>query len=170
MDLRAAIRTIDDFPEPGIRFRDITPLLAHADALKESVNHMVQHYRADRVEAVVGIESRGFMFGAPVAIQLGAGFVPVRKPGKLPAETVSRSYSLEYGEATLELHRDALRPGERVLICDDVLATGGTMAATVELVRELEAEVVGCAVLIELTELRGRDRLDGVRMESLIRY
>ena len=170
MDLRAAIRTIEDFPEPGIRFRDITPLLAHADALKEAVNHMVQHYRDAHVEAVVGIESRGFMFGSPLAIQLGAGFVPVRKPGKLPAETEARSYALEYGEATLEIHRDALRPGERVVICDDVLATGGTMEATVDLVRALGADIVGCAVLIELTELQGREKLEGVRVESLIRY
>ena len=170
MDLRSSIRTIEDFPSEGISFRDITPLLAHADALKQSVNYMVQHFRDARVEAVVGIESRGFMFGAPLAIQLGAGFVPVRKPGKLPAKTISRAYTLEYGEAALEIHEDALHKGERVVICDDVLATGGTLAATVDLVRALGAVVVGCAVLIELTDLGGRAKLDGVRVESLVRY
>lgn len=170
MDLRSTIRTIEDFPEEGISFKDITPLLAHAEALKESIEHMALHYRDARVDAVVGIESRGFMFGAPLAITLGAGFIPVRKPGKLPAETYRQDYTLEYGTAALEIHKDAIHPGERVLICDDVLATGGTLAATIELLNSVGAEIVGSAVLIELLALNGRAKLGDHRLESVIRY
>lgn len=170
MDLRSTIRTIEDFPEKGISFKDITPLLAHAEALKESVEHMALHYRDAGIDAVVGIESRGFIFGVPLAIALGAGFIPVRKPGKLPAATFRQDYALEYGTASLEIHKDAIYAGERVLICDDVLATGGTMAATIDLLRSVEAEIVGCAVLIELLALNGREKLGDQRLESVIRY
>lgn len=170
MDLRSTIRTIKDFPEEGILFRDITPLLAHHDALKESIQRMAMHFRDARIDAVVGIESRGFMFGAPLAITLGAGFVPVRKPGKLPSETYKREYALEYGTAALEIHKDALHEQDRVVICDDVLATGGTMAAAIDLVESVGAQIVGCAVLIELVGLDGRSKLGDHRVESLIRY
>lgn len=169
MDLDHLIRTVPDFPKKGIGFRDITPLLAHADALGEAVDRMATLFRASHVETVVAIESRGFLFGAPLAIRLGAGLVPCRKPGKLPAATRARSYDLEYGSATLEIHEDALAPGARVLICDDVLATGGTLEATIGLVRDLGATVVGCATLIELEGLPGRERLHGTRVESLLR-
>lgn len=170
MDLRSTIRTIEDFPEEGISFKDITPLLAQAEALKESVEHMALHYRDARIDAVVGIESRGFMFGAPLAITLGAGFIPVRKPGKLPAATYRQDYTLEYGTASLEIHKDAIHAGERVLICDDVLATGGTLAATIDLLNSVGAEIVGCAVLIELLALNGREKLGDHRLESVLRY
>ena len=164
------IRDIPDFPKPGILFRDITPLLARPEAFAASLDGLTALFRDDRISKVLGIESRGFMFGAPLALRLGAGFVPVRKAGKLPAACVSREFELEYGRAVLEIHRDALRPKERVIVADDVIATGGTLEAAVALARELGAEVVGCAVLVELTALGGRERLDGVRLESLVRY
>jgi adenine phosphoribosyltransferase len=170
MDLARHIRTIPDFPEPGILFRDITPLLARPEALAAAVEGMVGPFHDERIAKVVGIESRGFMFGAPVAIRLGAGFVPARKPGKLPAERVSEAYELEYGTAALELHRDAVAPGERVLVVDDVIATGGTMAAAVALVQRLGGVVVACGVLVELEGLAGRRRLGNLRLESLVRY
>jgi adenine phosphoribosyltransferase len=168
MDLDHLIRTVPDFPKPGIGFRDITPLLAHAHALEEAIDRMTTLFRASHVESVVAIESRGFLFGAPLAIRLGAGLVPCRKPGKLPAATRSRAYELEYGTATLEIHEDALEAGARVLICDDVLATGGTLEAAIGLVGDLGATVVGCATLIELEGLEGRARLRGTRVESLL--
>jgi adenine phosphoribosyltransferase len=170
MDLRTIIRDVPDFPSKGILFRDITPLLARPEAFAAALDGLTALYRDDRITKVLGIESRGFMFGAPLALRLHAGFIPVRKQGKLPAAVVSRAYALEYGNAVLEVHRDALRPGDRVLVADDVVATGGTLEATVALARELGAEVVGCAVLVELTGLGGRARLDGVRLESLVRY
>lgn len=168
MDLRSTIRTVPDFPIPGIMFRDITPLLSDATALKESIHQLAAKLDGAPVDKVVGIESRGFVFGVPLAVELGVGFVPMRKPNKLPAETVSRSYSLEYGEATLEMHADALAPGDRVVIVDDLLATGGTARASAELVEEAGAELVACLFVIELIGLDGRAALGDRRVEVLL--
>jgi adenine phosphoribosyltransferase len=169
-DLRARIREIPDFPKPGILFYDITTLLKDAAAFKESVQLMTEPFRATGVDLVVGMESRGFIFSAPMAIELGAGFVPVRKLGKLPAETLSVEYALEYGTNTLEIHKDAVKPGQRVLIVDDLLATGGTVVGTIELLGMLKAQVVGLAFLVELLFLKGRDRLPGQKIHSVIQY
>ena len=169
-DLRAKIREIPDFPKPGILFYDITTLLKDPDAFRESVDLMLEPYKDDRVDLVVGMESRGFIFSAPMAYQLHAGLVPVRKLGKLPAETVTVEYALEYGSNTLEIHRDAISEGQRVLIIDDFLATGGTVGGTIELVERLHGEVVGLAFLVELDFLKGRERLQGRRVTSVIKY
>jgi len=169
-DLRAKIREIPDFPKPGILFYDITTLLKDADAFKDSIALMLEPFRDKQVDAVVGMESRGFIFSAPMAIELGAGFVPVRKLGKLPAETASVEYALEYGTNTLEIHKDALQPGQRVLIVDDLLATGGTVLGTIELVKTLKAEVVGLAFLVELNFLKGRERLGDYFTHSVVQY
>lgn len=166
--LRALLRPIPDFPKPGILFQDITPLLGDAASLAAIVAWIVDAFRAERITHVVGVESRGFVLAAPVAIALAAGFVPVRKPGKLPAEVLRAEYRLEYGSGTLEIHQDSLRAGNRALLVDDVLATGGTMAASVSLVRRLGATIVGCAFLLEIVPLSGRTRLDGERVESLL--
>jgi adenine phosphoribosyltransferase len=168
--LRALVRDIPDFPKKGILFRDITPLLADSSGLRAAADQLAAPFTDSGVARVVGVESRGFILGSPVAYQLGAGFVPVRKAGKLPAERIAESYALEYGEDKLEIHRDALHAGDRVLIVDDLLATGGTAAATVALARRLGAEVVACAFLIELSPLGGRRRLEGVNIHTLIRY
>lgn len=168
--LAQLVREVPDFPSPGVTFRDVTPLLGDHGALARVVDTFVTSFVDEGVDTVVGIESRGFIFAAPVAYRLGAGFVPARKAGKLPAETRSVSYQLEYGEETLELHADAIRPGDRVLIVDDVLATGGTAAATVELVEQLGGEVLGLGFLIELTGLDGAARLPGRRRLSLLEY
>jgi adenine phosphoribosyltransferase len=169
-DLRARIREIPDFPKPGILFYDITTLLRDPDAFKEAIDLMVEPYADERIDVVVGMESRGFIFSAPMAYRLGAGLVPVRKLGKLPAETISVEYALEYGSNTLEIHRDAIQPGQRVLIVDDLLATGGTVKGTIELAERLKGEVVGLAFLVELDFLKGRDRLEGRRIVSVIHY
>jgi adenine phosphoribosyltransferase len=169
-DLRAKIREIPDFPKPGILFYDITTLLKDANAFKEAIDLMLEPYRDERVDLVVGMESRGFIFSAPMAYQLHAGLVPVRKLGKLPAETVTVEYALEYGSNTLEIHRDAITSGQRVLIVDDLLATGGTVGGTIELVERLQGEVVGLAFLVELDFLKGRDRLKGRRVTSVVKY
>jgi adenine phosphoribosyltransferase len=169
-DLRAKIREIPDFPKPGILFYDITTLLKDAAAFGEAIDLMVEPYANERIDIVVGMESRGFIFSAPMALKLNAGLVPVRKLGKLPAETVSVEYALEYGSNTLEVHRDAIQTGQRVLIVDDLLATGGTVRGTIELVERLGGEVVGLAFLVELDFLKGRDRLSGRRVTSVIRY
>jgi adenine phosphoribosyltransferase len=169
-DLRAKIREIPDFPKPGILFYDITTMLKEPAPFKEAVGLMLDPFREAKVDMVVGMESRGFIFSAPMAIELGAGFVPVRKLGKLPAETVSVEYSLEYGTNTLEIHRDALTPGQKVLIVDDLLATGGTVLGTIELVQMLKAEVVGLAFLVELLFLKGRERLRDQNIHSVIQY
>jgi adenine phosphoribosyltransferase len=158
--LHAYLREVPDFPSPGILFRDITPLLGHADALASSLAVLAEVTTPLRPSKVVGVESRGFLFGVPIAQSLGVGFVPVRKPGKLPAETISASYGLEYGTDTLELHADALSGGDRVVIVDDVLATGGTARAASQLVTRLGATVVGFVFLIELAALGGRTKLD----------
>jgi adenine phosphoribosyltransferase len=169
-DLRARIREIPDFPKPGILFYDITTMLKDADAFKEAIDLMLEPYRDERIDVVVGMESRGFIFSAPMAYQLNAGLVPVRKLGKLPAETVTVEYALEYGSNTLEIHRDAVEPGQKVLIVDDLLATGGTVRGTIELVERLKGEVVGLAFLVELEFLKGRDRLESRRVTSVIKY
>jgi adenine phosphoribosyltransferase len=157
--LERLIRVIPDFPTPGILFRDLTPLLADANALKQSAEALAAAFRDAHIEVVAGIEARGFIFGALVATALGTGFVPLRKPGKLPAAVASVDYALEYGTARLEAHRDAFRPGQRVLVVDDVLATGGTAAAAGRLIESLGATVVGFAMLLELAALGGRARL-----------
>jgi adenine phosphoribosyltransferase len=168
--LRAKIREIPDFPKPGILFYDITTVLKDAAAFKEAIDLMLAPYRDERIDIVVGMESRGFIFSAPMAYQLGTGFVPVRKLGKLPADTLTVEYALEYGSNTLEIHRDAIQAGQRVLIVDDLLATGGTVGGTIDLVERLKGEVVGLAFLVELDFLKGRERLDGRRVTSVIRY
>ena len=168
--LRAKIREIPDFPKPGILFYDITTLLKDAAAYREAIDLMVSPYHDQRIDLVVGMESRGFIFSAPMAYQLKAGLVPVRKLGKLPAETVSVEYALEYGTNTLEVHKDAIQPGQRVLIVDDLLATGGTVSGTIELVERLAGQVVGLAFLVELDFLKGRERLRGQSIHSVIRY
>ena len=168
--LRAKIREIPDFPKPGILFYDITTLLKDAAAFKEAVDLMIEPYRDEKIDMVVGMESRGFIFSAPMAYQLGAGLVPVRKLGKLPAETITVEYALEYGSNTLEIHRDSIQSGQRVLIVDDLLATGGTVRGTIELVERLKGEVVGLAFLVELDFLKGRERLEGRRVTSVIKY
>ncbi len=169
-ELRAKIREIPDFPKPGILFYDITTLLKDPDAYRAAIDAMRAPYAAEHVDVVVGMESRGFIFSAPLAYQLNAGLVPVRKLGKLPAETVSVEYALEYGSNTLEIHRDAIEPGQKVLIVDDLLATGGTVRGTVELVQRLQGEIVGLAFLVELTFLKGRDRLADLAVTSVVQY
>jgi len=169
-DLRARIREVPDFPKPGILFYDITTLLKDREAFKGAIDLLVAPYRDQRVDIVVGMESRGFIFSAPMAYTLEVGFVPVRKLGKLPAETVSVEYALEYGTNTLEIHRDAIVPGQRVLIVDDLLATGGTVSGTIDLVRQLGGEVVSLAFLVELRFLKGRERLRGYDVHSIVQY
>lgn len=170
MQIESLIRAIPDFPIPGILFRDITPLLGDPAGFKATVDRFVDHFREARVDVVVGIEARGYMIGAPVAYALGAGFVPVRKPGKLPGKTYTEEYALEYGTNALQIHADAVGHGQRVLVVDDLLATGGTIAATLRLLQKLGANVVGTAVLIELAGLNGRAALDGVEVTSFITY
>ena len=169
-ELRAKIREIPDFPKPGILFYDITTLLKDPKAYREAIDLMLAPYTGEAIDVVVGMESRGFIFSSAMAYQLNAGLVPVRKLGKLPAETITVEYALEYGSNTLEIHRDAIEPGQRVLIIDDLLATGGTVHGTIELVERLQGEVVGLGFLVELDFLKGRDRLQGHRVESVIRY
>src|SRR5947208_13011116 len=169
-DLRAKIREIPDFPKPGILFYDITTLLKDPASFREAIDLMLEPYKDERVDIVVGMESRGFIFSAPLAYLLKAGLVPVRKLGKLPAETITVEYALEYGSNTLEIHRDSIQPGQRVLIVDDLLATGGTVRGTIELVERLKAQVVGLAFLVELDVLKGRDRPQGRRVTSVIKY
>jgi adenine phosphoribosyltransferase len=169
-ELRAKIREIPDFPKPGILFYDITTLLKDPVAYRAAIDAMLAPYAGQKVDVVVGMESRGFIFSAPMAYQLGAGLVPVRKLGKLPAETISVEYALEYGSNTLEVHRDAIEPGQKVLIVDDLLATGGTVRGTVELVERLRGEIVGLAFLVELTFLQGRDRLAEHPVSAVIQY
>jgi adenine phosphoribosyltransferase len=169
-DLKSLIREVPDFPKPGILFYDITTLLQDPLGLRKTVDRFVWMFSGKHIDKVVGIEARGFMFGPIVAYDLNAGFVPVRKPGKLPAETTRQTYDLEYGSGTLEMHRDGVRRGERVLIVDDLLATGGTARATAHLVEAAGGEVVGCGFIIELTFLPGRATLHGYEVASLIQY
>jgi adenine phosphoribosyltransferase len=170
MDWNTRIREIPDFPQPGILFKDITPLLADGPVYREAIDQLAVFANACQAEMIVGPEARGYVVGAPLAYSLGIGFVPVRKKGKLPAATVSVQYQLEYGTDVLEVHDDAIAPGTRVVVADDLLATGGTMAATVELVQKLGGVVVGAAFFIELAELNGRDKLGGIEIETLITY
>src|SRR5438128_6095173 len=168
--VRALVRDVPDFPQKGVVFKDITPLLADDDAFSSVIDLIVVHYGRGNVDKVVGIEARGFILASPVAYHFGAGFVPVRKEGKLPWEAVREEYALEYGTAVLEIHKDAIQPGDRVLIVDDVLATGGTAQATARLVERLGGKVLGIACLIELSFLKGRERLGGYDFFSLITY
>ncbi len=170
LGLASRIRDIPDFPKPGILFKDITTLLKDGKSFQMAVDGLLDRIGKRDVDVVVGMESRGFIFGAPIAYKLGVGFVPVRKLGKLPADVVSVEYDLEYGSATLEMHKDALKQGAKVLIVDDLLATGGTVAGTIELVKQLKGEIVACAFLIELTALHGRDKLGGYDVVTLISY
>ena len=170
MDYKSLIREIPNFPKPGILFYDITTLLKDAKGFQQVIQDLTDHYRNEKIDKVVGIESRGFIFGGPLACSLKAGFVPVRKPGKLPADVFEVKYNLEYGSNSLAIHRDALEMGERVLVVDDLLATGGTAAATVHLLSQLGAEIVGCAFLVELLALGGREKLDGYSIHSLLSY
>jgi adenine phosphoribosyltransferase len=169
-DLRAKIRDIKNFPTEGILFKDITTLLKDGPAWRFAVDSLASHYHGERVDIVVGVESRGFIFGGAVAHQLQAGFVPVRKVGKLPGPTIEVEYELEYGRDTLAMHEDAIAPGQRVLAVDDLLATGGTMAATLRLIQQLGGRVVGVAFMIELAFLRGREKLKSYPIHSLIVY
>lgn len=169
-ELEAKIRAIPDFPIKGILFRDITPLLGDRDGFRGAIDMMADAYAAKRIDVIVAIEARGYILGAPIAYKLGAAFVPVRKPGKLPFEKINVDYALEYGTNTLEMHKDAMAHGARVLIVDDLLATGGTAAATRTLLQELGADVVGLAFLIELTALGGRSKLAGADVRSFIQY
>jgi adenine phosphoribosyltransferase len=169
-DLRAKIREIPDFPKPGILFYDITTLLKDAAAYREAIDLMLAPYRELSVDLVVGMESRGFIFSGPIAYLLNAGLIPVRKLGKLPAETISVEYALEYGSNTLEIHKDSIRAGQRILIVDDLLATGGTVRGTIELVERLRGQIVGLAFLVELQFLKGRERLAGYNTTSVIQY
>ncbi|MGH7814232.1 MAG: adenine phosphoribosyltransferase [Candidatus Binataceae bacterium] len=168
-ELKTLIRNVPDFPKPGIMFRDFTPLIADPRGFAAVIDQMAEPYLG-KVDAVVGIESRGFVVGAPLAYRLGVGLTIVRKPGKLPADTIDESYDLEYGSATLQIHRDALRSGSRVLIADDLLATGGTAEAAIKLARKVGGEIVGCAFVVELTGLHGRERLQPVNCFSLVQY
>jgi adenine phosphoribosyltransferase len=168
--LKQYIRNIPDYPQPGILFRDITPLLQDAMALRFTIETMANRYRSQQIDQVVGIESRGFIFGTPLAYLLGTGFVPVRKKGKLPSQVISVEYELEYGSNVLEIHTDSIQPGQRILVVDDLLATGGTTAGTVKLVEQLGAQVVSLAFLIELADLEGRSRLPGHDVFALLSY
>ncbi len=170
MAIETLIRAIPDFPIPGILFRDITPLLKDKQGFKEAVDLFVERFKDRGIDYVVGIEARGYMLGAPLAYAIGAGFVPVRKPGKLPYSKLSESYALEYGTNSLEIHADALGNGDKVLVVDDLLATGGTAAATRRLLERLGAQVEAFAFLIELEALKGRDALKGIAVETFISY
>ena len=164
------IRDVPDFPKPGILFKDITTLIKDGPAFRQIIAGLLERFRDSKVDVVVGVESRGFIFACPLAYELGAGFVPVRKPGKLPADVLRTEYELEYGSNVLEVHRDAISAGQRVLIVDDVLATGGSAAATARLVEQLGGQVISIAVVIELAFLNGRDRLPGYDVQSLLAF
>ena len=170
MNFKKLIREIPNFPQDGVSYKDITPLLKDSAGLSAAVQVMLAPFVDSEVDLVAGIEARGFVFATPMALELGCGFVPVRKPGKLPAATLSRDYALEYGETSLEIHTDAIAPGQKVLVVDDVLATGGTLAATCQVLEELGAVVVGISVLAELSFLSGRDLLHEYKLESTIVY
>lgn len=170
MDLKRFVRDVPDFPKPGILFKDITPLLRDAGALRGSVEQLAARLKGQKVDAVAGIESRGFLFAATLALQLGLGLIPLRKPNKLPHRKVRESYALEYGTDALEMHEDAIRKGDRIALVDDLLATGGTMGAACKLVERCGASVVACLFVIELAALKGREKLGGRKVESLLIY
>ena len=169
-DLHAAVRDVPDFPKPGIIFKDITPILADPVLFKKAVHLLAETVGEQKIDKIVGVEARGFIFGGAMAHHMGAGFVPLRKKGKLPGKTHETSYTLEYGEAVIELHQDAIQPGETVLLVDDLLATGGTAAAAVNLVQQLDAKLIGIAVLVELEFLNGRDKLSDHSIFSILQY
>jgi adenine phosphoribosyltransferase len=169
-DLKGKIRNIPDFPIKGVVFRDITTLISNPEALKFTIDHLHERYKNNKPDLIVGIESRGFIFGGALADRLGVGFIPARKPGKLPWEIVEESYELEYGNATLQIHADAIEKGQRILILDDLLATGGTLAATAKLVEKLGGVIEEIAIIIELTFLNGREKLPGKKIYSLVQY
>tara|TARA_R110002095_G_scaffold159290_2_gene138087 strand:- start:4640 stop:5173 length:534 start_codon:yes stop_codon:yes gene_type:complete len=170
IDLKNYIREIPDFPKPGILFRDITPLLADPAAFQAVIDRLTDYYRDKQITAILAAEARGFIFAAPLALALGARFIPIRKPGKLPFETRAFHYELEYGSDSLEMHTDSIHADDRVLIVDDLLATGGTILACIELAKHSQAEIVGCAFLIELTFLKAREKMNGCDVFSLIHY
>ncbi|MBU3191684.1 adenine phosphoribosyltransferase [Clostridium bowmanii] len=170
MDLKNRIRIIEDFPKEGISFKDITTLLQDKNALKFTIDGMVSYLKGKNVDVIVGPEARGFLFGVPVAYALGAGFVPVRKPGKLPYDTIEIEYDLEYGFDKLEIHKDAIKPGQKVAIVDDLLATGGTVAAVTKLIEQMGGEIVSLNFVIELTGLNGKNKLQDYDIMSLVKY
>lgn len=170
MNLKDYIADVPDFPEEGIIFRDISPLMADGRAYQYATNEIVKYAKEKEAEMIVGPEARGFIVGCPVAYEMGIGFAPARKKGKLPRETVEVNYGLEYGNDTLQIHKDAIKPGQKVLVCDDLLATGGTIVSTTKLIESLGGEVVGMAFLVELTDLRGRDKIKGYDILSLVQY
>lgn len=170
MNLKKYIKDIPDFPEPGVIFRDVTPLLADKDAYQESIRLLCEFVKEKKVDVIVGPEARGFLFGCPVALALNCGFVPVRKPGKLPREVISQSYDLEYGSNEIQMHSDSIQPGQNVLIVDDLLATGGTVEAAISLIEKMGGNVVGAAFLIELEALKGRELLKEYDVYSVLKY
>ncbi|WP_101773079.1 adenine phosphoribosyltransferase [Peptostreptococcus faecalis] len=170
MNLEQKIRNVQDFPKPGIGFKDITTLISDPEALKYSVDQIVEDLKDLNVDLIIGPEARGFILGTPVAYNLGIGFVPIRKPGKLPSEVVSYEYELEYGTDILEIHKDAIKPGQKIAIVDDLLATGGTVSAATKLIEKLGGEVVALEFLVELSFLNGREKLNGYKVNSLVKY
>lgn len=170
LDLHDYVASIPDYPEKGVLFRDLSPLMANGEAYRQATDQIVKFARDRNVEMIVGPEARGFIVGCPVAFELGVGFAPARKKGKLPRATVKAEYSLEYGKSSLYMHKDAIKPGQRVLVTDDLLATGGTIGATIDLVKQLGGEVVGCAFIIELKDLHGRDKIKNYDVLSLMEY
>ena len=168
--IRSKIRTIPNWPKKGIMFRDITTLVKNPEGLKETIDLLYNRYKNEKIDYVIGIESRGFIFGAPLAYLLGVGFIPIRKPGKLPADVISEEYSLEYGTDKIEIHKDAIKKGDRVLITDDLLATGGTMAAARNLVKKLGAEIVECTFIVDLVDLKGKEKLKGEKIFSVVEF
>lgn len=170
MNLKETLRVIPDFPKKGIQFIDITTLLKDKEAFAGTIDKMVELWQGQEIDVIAGPEARGFLLGAPMAYKMGAGVVPVRKPGKLPGDILKGEYELEYGKDALEIHRDAITPGQKVLIVDDLIATGGTLLTTAKLIEELCGEVVGITALVELTFLQGRETLKGYRIESLVKY
>jgi len=170
MDLKDKIRVIDGFPKEGISFKDITTLLQDGEALKLTIDKIVEHLKDKNIDLIVGPEARGFLFGVPVAYAMGIGFVPIRKPGKLPYDTMKVEYDLEYGTDSLEIHKDSIKPGQRVAIVDDLLATGGTVSAVAKLIEEVGGEVVSLDFVIELTDLNGREKIDNYDIMSLVQY
>jgi adenine phosphoribosyltransferase len=170
LDYKSLIREVPDFPKPGISFKDITTILKDGPALRQVTDELAAHFAPAKPDLIVGAESRGFLLGAPLAYKMGCGLVVVRKPGKLPAAVAKVSYQLEYGEDSLEIHLDAIKPGQKVLVVDDLLATGGTISATAELVKQLKGDIVGFAFLIELDDLKGREKLKSYDVFSLVHY
>ncbi|CAH0119091.1 Adenine phosphoribosyltransferase [Paenibacillus sp. CECT 9249] len=170
MDFKSYIRVIPDYPQPGIRFKDITTLLKNGEAYRAAIEALKEMVADKQIDLIAGPEARGFVIGAPLANSLGVGFVPIRKSGKLPGETIEAGYNLEYGKDTLAMHKDAIEPGQKVLIADDLLATGGTISTSIDLVRQLGGEVVGAAFLIELSYLSGREKLGGIDIHTLITF